>query len=418
MKERRNVNGSKRNRMTLLLSLMMVGVLVLAGTSVSGLLRNNASSAYAETAEQTSTAADAPASDPSPAIYVTQRNINSVVGVSTYTQVWNQATGEDEEELISQGSGVVIADGGYVVTNHHVIEDGGAYQILMPSGEYVDADLIGYDSSTDLAVLQVPEEYADQLVPVTIGSTSDLAVGSTVVAIGNPGGEVLANTVTQGIVSALERDTVTGNNTSRRINYIQHDAAINSGNSGGGLFNYQGELIGINTLKYSGSVYSSVTFEGLGCAIPVETVSDIATQLIENGTVVRPGLGVTVSDWTGPDEPLANTPPASVLIRSVNEGGAAEAAGLEQYDFIYAVDGERVTSMLDLTSILDQHEVGDTISVTVIRYAEVGLYQTMGNSIFGYGYGYGSDSSSSQLMVSGGYEEVTVDVTLEGIEAE
>ena len=134
MKERRNVNGSKRNRMTLLLSLMMVGVLVLAGTSVSGLLKNNASSAYAETAEETSTAADVPASDPSPAIYVTQRNINSVVGVSTYTQVWNQSTGEVEEELISQGSGVVIADGGYVVTNHHVIEDGGAYQILMPSG--------------------------------------------------------------------------------------------------------------------------------------------------------------------------------------------------------------------------------------------------------------------------------------------
>ena len=134
MKERRNVNGSKRNRMTLLLSLMMVGVLVLAGTSVSGLLKNNASSAYAETAEETSAAADAPASDPSPAIYVTQRNINSVVGVSTYTQVWNQSTGEVEEELISQGSGVVIADGGYVVTNHHVIEDGGAYQILMPSG--------------------------------------------------------------------------------------------------------------------------------------------------------------------------------------------------------------------------------------------------------------------------------------------
>lgn len=411
MKERRNENGGRRFRMTALLSLMMAGVLVLAGFSLSGLTKGD-DSAYAETASTAT--AEAPASDPSPAAYVAQRNANSVVGVSTYTQVWNPTRGDVEEELVSQGSGVVIAEGGYVVTNHHVVEDGSAYQVLMPSGEYVDAELVGYDSSTDLAVLQVDAESASQLTPVTIGSTEDLLPGSTVVAIGNPGGEVLANTVTQGIVSALERNNVTASNTSRRINYIQHDAAINSGNSGGGLFNYAGELVGINTLKYSGSVYSSVTFEGLGFAIPVETVYDIATQLIENGAVVRPGLGVTVTNQDGPDEPLPSTPPASVLIRTVNEGGAADEAGLKQYDFIYAVDGERVTNMLDLTSILDEHEVGDTVSVTVIRYAEAGLYQSMGNSIFSYGYNYGG----AQLMVSGDYEEITVDVTLEGIEAE
>ena len=101
----------------------------------------------------------------------------------------------------------------------------------------------------------------------------------------------------------------------------------------------------------------------------------------------------------------------------MNEGGAAEAAGIEQYDFIYEVDGQRVTSMLDLTSILDEHEIGDTVSITVVRYNDVGMYQSMGNSIFGYGYGYGSNNTSGELMAGGGYDEITVDVTLESIEA-
>ena len=408
MKERREKN-TRRNGMTLLLSLMLVCALALMGGSMAGLLGEKNPTAYAE-----STSVAEPTEDTSPAIYVAEKNINSVVGVITNSQTWDQSKGVIDEP-VAQGSGVVIAEGGYILTNYHVIADGTAYQILMPSGEKVDAELVGTDSSTDLAVLKVDDEAASQLVPVTVGTTDSLKVGSTVVAIGNPGGEVLANTVTQGVVSALERNTVSGSNASRQISYIQHDAAINSGNSGGGLFNYKGELVGINTLKYSGSAYSSVTFEGLGFAIPVDTAYDIATQLIENGKVQRPGLGVTVSDWEGPDEPLNDYAPASVVIRSVNEGGAADKAGLQEYDFIYAVDGERVTSMLDLTGILDQHEAGDTVSVTVIRYNEAGMYQNMGNNIFGYGYGYGY-GSSGQLMVGGGYEEITVDVTLEILE--
>lgn len=395
--------------MTLLLSLMLVCALALMGGSMAGLLGEKNPTAYAE-----STSVAEPTEDTSPAIYVAEKNINSVVGVITNSQTWDQSKGVIDEP-VAQGSGVVIAEGGYILTNYHVIADGTAYQILMPSGEKVDAKMVGTDASTDLAVLKVDDEAASQLVPVDIGTTDSLKVGSTVVAIGNPGGEVLANTVTQGVVSALERNTVSGSNASRQISYIQHDAAINSGNSGGGLFNYKGELVGINTLKYSGSAYSSVTFEGLGFAIPVDTAYDIATQLIENGKVQRPGLGVTVSDWEGPDEPLNDYAPASVVIRSVNEGGAADKAGLQEYDFIYAVDGERVTSMLDLTGILDQHEAGDTVSVTVIRYNEAGMYQNMGNNIFGYGYGYGY-GSSGQLMVGGGYEEITVDVTLEILE--
>ncbi len=412
MNERRNERAGRRSGLLIALSLLMAAIMVLVGGMLGGLY-GDSPLAYAETAAE----ATEPASDPSPAIYVAQKNANSVVGILTNTEVWDRTTNEVTAQTLAQGSGVVIAEGGYVVTNHHVIEDGTAYQVLMPSGDKVDAELVGYDSSTDLAVLKVDDEYADQLTPVSVGSIDDLQVGATVVAIGNPGGEVLANTVTQGVVSALERNNVHASNTSRRINYIQHDAAINSGNSGGGLFNYKGELIGINTLKYGGSAYSTVTFEGLGFAIPVDTVVDIATQLIENGVVARPGLGITASDWVGPDEPLANDPPASVVVRTVNEGGAAEAAGIEQYDFIYEVDGQRVTSMLDLTSILDDHEIGDTVSITVVRYNDVGMYQSMGNSIFGYGYGYGSNNTSGELMAGGGYDEITVDVTLESIEA-
>ena len=353
MKERK----VRRNRKSVLVFLSLALVCAMAIFATAGM--NRSPIAIAESTE--------PSGDTSPAAYVAEKNANSVVGVLTNSQSWSSSNGVTNQ-LVAQGSGVVIREGGYVVTNNHVIEDGTAYQILMPNGDKIDATLVGADSSMDLAVLKVDdEEAAKTLVPVSIGSTSELKVGSTAIAIGNPGGEVLANTVTQGIISALERTSVSASNSSRSISYIQHDAAINSGNSGGGLFNYKGELIGINTLKYSGSVYSTTTFEGLGFAIPVETVSEISDDLIEYGKVIRPGLGVTVKNQDGPDEPLPNNAPASVCIYGVNDGSAAEKAGLKQYDFIVAVDGERVSSMLDLTNILDKHEAGDTVEVTVVR---------------------------------------------------
>ena len=405
--------------------------LILAAMLVVGLLAFNAG------AETTSAA-----SDPSPAITVYQKTSSSVVGIITNTQTWDPNTRKVVDEPLAQGSGVVIAKDGYIVTNNHVIADGNAYQVLLPSGEKVDAELVGADKSTDLAVLKVSGDAASQLTPVEFGSSSDLLIGSTVIAIGNPGGETLANTVTQGIVSALQRSNVKASNTSRAIDYIQHDASINNGNSGGGLFNYKGELVGINTLKYSGSVYSSVSFEGLGFAIPVETAYPIAMQLIENGKVIRPQMGVTVSDFAGPNEPTGNYPPASVCIYGVTAGSPAEKAGLKQYDFIYAINDERVTSFRELTKVLDQYKAGDEVSVTVVRYNNVypvtnnysygndmfgNFFGGYGRNYGGYGYGYGngdsndgSDSSSqsssntvTDLNVGGGYDFVTVKVTLE-----
>lgn len=405
LKGRFHMKNNIRTGMITLLSAMLVCVMALVGTSLTGTL-SSSSPAYAE-----GTAITEPASDPSPAIYVAEKNANSVVGIVTNQQTWSRTSGTVEEP-VAEGSGVVIAEGGYVLTNYHVIEDGSSYQVLMPSGDKVDATLVGSDSSMDLAVLKVDGDAANELVPVSIGSTDSLKVGSTVIAIGNPGGEVLANTTTQGIVSALERTSATSNNTTRRVSYIQHDAAINSGNSGGGLFNYKGELVGINTLKYSGSAYSGVTFEGLGFAIPVEAAMEVAQDLMQYGKVIRPALGVTVSNFTeGPDEPMPNNAPVSVIVQGVNEGGAAAKAGIQQYDFIYAVDGERVSSMLDLTGVLDEHEVGDTVTVTVVRYAQAGYVQSV--SSFGY---YSRSSDSAEFRVSGGYEMIDIEVTLEELE--
>lgn len=346
--------------------------------------------------------------DPSVAVYVAQKNASSVVGVKSSIETWSK-TSDVVTTPYSQGSGVVIKDGGYILTNYHVVEDCNVFEILLPSGEYIDARIIGSDSSLDIAVLQADSE---ELTTCDIGSVSDLLVGSTVVAIGNPGGEVLANTVTMGIVSALERD-VDSSSGKRAVNYIQHDAAINSGNSGGGLFDYQGRLVGINTLKYVGSSYSSVSFEGLGFALPIDTVLPLVEQIIEFGKVIRPQLGIYTYDWEGPDEALSSYPPSSVLIADLVEEGPAERAGVKDYDFLVELDGERVTCYKELTSVLDRHEAGDTVHVKLLRYDNIenflnyALNSTASNSMFGYFY---------TMPTLSGYDEIEVDITLEIID--
>ena len=422
---RKNNRRSNRHGGALLVSLALVCAL-----AIGGLFTLNASPKTAS-AESTQAEIGAPVIDTSPAIYVAEKNANSVVGIITNTQGWDRSNGV-QDRMLAQGSGVVIAEGGYVLTNYHVIEDGNAFQVLLPSGEKVDATIAGTDSNLDLAVLKVTEQ-ADSLVPVTIGSSEAMKVGSTVIAIGNPGGEVLANTVTQGIISALERTSMSSDNTTRNVAYIQHDAPINSGNSGGGLFDYQGNLIGINTLKYRGSYYSGSSYEGLGFAIPIETAYPIAQQLITNGKVLRPQLGVTVKDYEGPDDPMQDYAPASVLIASVTENSPAEKAGIKQYDFITAVNGERVTTRRELTTLLDKFQPGDTVTITVVRYnnvstAPVNSYDNYyGSFPFGFGFGFGNYgygnygnggnngyySTDGTLTVGGGYTTLDIDVTLE-----
>ena len=430
--ERRSLSG--RSGAMLFISLAVACAIALGGV----LMLNTAPRLSTATAEAAQIGS--PVIDTSPAVYVAEKNANSVVGIITNTQGWDQYYGVQDRQL-AQGSGVVIKEGGYVLTNYHVIEDGNAYQVLMPSGDKVNATLVGADSNMDLAVLKV-EEQADTLVPVSIGSSEDLKVGSTVIAIGNPGGEILANTVTQGIISALQRTSVSSQNTTRNVDYIQHDAPINSGNSGGGLFDYQGNLIGINTLKYGGSFLSSSSYEGLGFAIPIETAYPIAQQLMDYGKVIRPQLGITVRDQLGPDDPMNDYAPASVCVYSVNDDSPAQKAGMKQYDFITALNGERITSRRELTTLLDKYKPGETVTVTVVRYnnavmtpANNNYDNFYGGFPFGFGFGFGnygygnygynggnSNNGNSNngnyagdgtLTVGGGYTTLDLQITLE-----
>ena len=410
----------KRKAIRLAVLAMALSVAMVAGVMLSGVMAESNTTA-------TQVVAAATVTDTNPAIFVAQKTTNSVVGIITNNQNWDPQTRKTSEDMIAQGSGVVIAEGGYVLTNNHVIEQGSSFQVLMPNGDKADATLIGADSSTDLAILKVNDAaLAKTLVPVDLGSSKDLVVGETAIAIGNPGGEVLANTVTSGIVSALERE-VDGDNTTRDIKYIQHDAPINAGNSGGGLFDVSGRLIGINTLKYAGSQFDGVSFEGLGFAIPIDTAYPIAQALIKDGKVIRPQMGVTVTDFTGPDDAMNNYPPASVVVYSVTKDSPAEKAGMMQYDFITAVNGTRVKSLRELTGELDKYKAGDTVEVTVVRYSNPAefvnnssLNSAGGNSndYFGNfggfgGFGGGNNNSNQFNSTANSYETLKLNVTLE-----
>ena len=402
--------NKKSGMLNKVLSLIAVAtVFTMVGTGIGATaMQTNALAEATPQAEEIDTA-DYSAS---PAVAVYEKCSESVVGVITYSESYSRATGNVEKTEVGEGSGIVISDDGYILTNNHVIADGNYYEALLSSGDKVEAELVGADSGTDIAVLHVEGQ---TLKAIEIGTSTDLKVGETVIAIGNPGGSVLANTVTQGIVSALERDMAKA--FTRDVKTIQHDAAINPGNSGGALLNTKGQLVGINTLKYTGSTYSSTTYEGLGFAIPIDTAMPLAEQIIEYGEVRRPALGITCGTFSGPDEPISNYPPASVVISDVTKGAPAEEAGLMPFDFITEVDGTRIKSLNDLTAVLDSHKEGDTITVKVLRYDNTNAIISLLNSLsYGSTYGniygssiYGGGYSSSTKLT---YQELTFDVTL------
>lgn len=280
---------------------------------------------------------------------------DSVVAINTEVQTTNffmqQVTGQ------AAGSGVIISQDGYLLTNNHVIENATKVSVTLKNGESYDAALVGTDPETDLAVIKID---ASGLQAAAIGSSSALQVGDETIAIGNPLGE-LGGTVTNGIVSALNREVTIDD---RSMNLLQTNAAINPGNSGGGLFNDRGELIGIVVAKSSG-----VGVEGLGFAIPIDTAKAVADDLIANGYVTGRGeLGVSVIDIN--DSRTAfyyRVPQNGVYLAGVNSGSAAERAGLKIGDGILAVDGTEVSSAAALSSQIAQHKAGETIKLTILR---------------------------------------------------
>ena len=288
------------------------------------------------------------------------KNVNSTVGITTQvtTNYWGYTT-----QSAASGSGFIYSSDGYILTNFHVIESASSIKVTLYDGTSYDAKLVGYDESNDIAVLKID---AENLTPVTIGDSDNLNVGDSVIAIGNPLGE-LTFSLTSGAVSALDREVTMSNNVT--MNLIQTDCAINSGNSGGALFNLYGEVIGITNAKYSSSGSSSeASIDNIGFAIPIDQVRSIFESIITNGYIVKPYIGVTVSDVSSESQSYGL--PQGAAVRSVTENGPAAEAGLQENDIITAVNGETITGSNDLVKLVKASAAGDTLELTVYRQGQ------------------------------------------------
>ena len=290
---------------------------------------------------------------------VYENNAKSVVAVSSTVQT--NYYGQTRQGT-STGSGFIISDDGYVVTNHHVVEGATDVTVTLSTGDEYTAKVIGSDSLNDVALLKVE---ATGLPAVKLGSSDKLAIGDMVCAIGNPLGSLTA-TLTVGYVSGKDRQVTTDNST---INMIQTDAAINSGNSGGPLFNMYGEVVGITSAKYSGTTSSGASIEGISFAIPIDDVMSIIDDLQEYGYVTGAYLGVTVTDTDAAAAKLYGMP-TGAYVNSVEDGGAADRAGVQPKDIIIGLGDTDISNRTELTRVLRRFKAGDTTTITVIRSGE------------------------------------------------
>ena len=280
------------------------------------------------------------------------QNKNSVVAISNQvtTNIWGQVS-----ETASSGSGFILSEDGYIVTNYHVVEGATTLTVILANGTEYAAELIGYEDNNDLALLKID---AQGLPAVKIGSSDDLIVGDQVVAIGNPLGE-LTNSLTVGYISAKDRDVTTDGTI---INMLQTDAAINPGNSGGPLFNMKGEVIVITTAKYSGTTSSGASIEGIGFAVPTDDVMGMIEELLENGYISAPYMGVSVNQQADG---------VGVYVVDVEKGLPAEAAGIRAGDIIVGLGEYEITSFNALDKALQNFNAGDTTSIYVYRNRQV-----------------------------------------------
>lgn len=294
----------------------------------------------------------------------------SVVAITTEQMSGSQTWFGGYYVQSGAGSGVIISQDGYILTCAHVVSGATSIKVQLNSGDTYDATIVGSDSTSDIAVIKIE---ATGLTPAVIGDSDALAVGETVVAVGNPLG-TLSNSVTDGIISALNREVTVEDND---MTLMQTSASISPGNSGGGLFNANGELIGVVNAKSS---YSEA--EGIGFAIPINSAMSIAQELIQNGSVARPALGVKIYDVkdaaTAQQLGVSNT---GVYVVELTAGGGAEAAGVQVGDRIIAVDDTAVSSTNDIKSYLKDKNVGDTVNLQVERDGKVQtLAVTLGSS--------------------------------------
>lgn len=300
------------------------------------------------------------------AIYAANKALPSIVGISISYNVSAFGMTQTAE---ATGSGVIITKDGYILTNNHVVSSSDSsyyYEVseatkitvsLYGSEEKYEATIIGTDEQTDLAIIKID---AENLTPAELGNSSSVKVGEFVLAIGNPLG--LDTSVTSGIISALERDITTADGSSYHV--IQTDCAINSGNSGGALVNSNGQVIGINTLKLSGT-----GIEGVGFAIPINDTIDVFRQLIEYGKVLRPYIGISGSNLTESIAQRYNLP-VGIYVENIAQNSGAANSDLKKGDVITKIDGETITTMDELNSIKNKKEIGETITLTAYRSGE------------------------------------------------
>jgi S1-C subfamily serine protease len=305
-------------------------------------------------------------------IGIYKRVLPSVVNITSTTLVFNFFYGTVPQQ--GQGSGFILDKAGHVLTNYHVVEGANrGIEVMLSNKHRYAAKVVGTDKVHDLALLQID---APNLEPVTLADSSGLAVGQKVYAIGNPFG--LAGTMTRGIISSIR--SIKGSEGAPIEDAIQTDAAINPGNSGGPLLNSRGEVIGINTMIASNGAEQS---SGIGFAIPINTAKAVLSDLTRYGKVKRPSLGI-VSYAIGPDlaSQMGLAVDSGVLVQKVVAGGAAEQAGIrggteQAYvgntpimlggDLIVAIDGQQVSDPQEISAVMDKHQAGDTISVTLYR---------------------------------------------------
>ena len=404
-----NQNNNYKGHLMMKVSAALAAITLVSGTSIgmyklcAGLdtaapeytVSDSADTAAANTQEKSASAAAVQASNVSwisqasrtdalSIPEIVEKAMPSAVGISstfTYTGQTSDYGGfmfggmrggaqQASQEMTATGSGIVMSSDGYIITNAHVIYDteseyqmGKAASVKVVMGENhdeeYDAEIVGYDIPTDLAVLKIN---AEGLTPAEFGDSDDLMVGELVVAIGNPLGFELYGTTTCGIVSAKNRKVQLED---RTMTLIQTDAAINSGNSGGMLLNSYGQVIGINSLKM-GSSYGSASVEGLGFAIPISDAKEIILSLINDGYVTgRPQLGITGMTVSEEQAEFYHVPQGVYVYSSDNS-----TADLQEGDVITAIDGTEITTMEELTEQKNLHKAGETVTLRITRDGE------------------------------------------------
>lgn len=285
-------------------------------------------------------------------------NVNSTVGITTSisTNYWGYRT-----TAAASGTGFLISEDGYIVTNYHVIEDARSITVALYDGTIFTAELVGYDESNDIAVLKID---AQGLSHVTLGDSDSVNVGDSVVAIGNPLGE-LTFSLTGGLVSAVDREVTLSN--SLTMNLLQTDCAINSGNSGGPLFNMSGEVIGVTNAKYSSSG-SEASIDNIGFAIPVNSIRDIVESIVEKGYMSNPYIGVSILDVS--EQAMDHGVSSGIIVQSVLDDSPAAQAGLQAGDVITSVNGMALDSDA-LVGLVASSEIGDSLTLEVYRQNQV-----------------------------------------------